>query len=87
MITMHVLHMKSTTNPDILIPVIEPNEMINERTERNEVMGVVLFESTSVDRLAVKQAFATWTILVSWFGAKSMLKAGVNGLVFPATVG
>jgi len=32
--------------------------MINERTERNEVMGVVLFESTSVDRLAVKQAFA-----------------------------
>jgi hypothetical protein len=55
---MHVLHMVSSTDHDILVPVIVPNEAIDERTERNEVMGLVLFDSTEVDRLATLQAYA-----------------------------
>ena len=65
MVTMHVLHKKvrvgqAPHNGGVkLVPFLGcPNEEINNRTGRQEVLGVVLLESSHEDRRLVCQAIA-----------------------------
>lgn len=65
MVTMHVLHKKVRVGKAPhdggvkLVPFLGcPNEEINNRTDRQEVLGVVLLESTAEDRERVKTAIA-----------------------------
>lgn len=54
----HVLCIRSTTKPSEFVPMLEPNEMVTERTSRNYPFGFVLFDSTETDRLTAQIAIA-----------------------------
>ena len=65
MVTMHVLHKKVRVGKAPhdggvkLVPFLGcPNEEINHTTGRQEVLGVVLLESTAEDRERVKEGIA-----------------------------
>lgn len=56
--TMHVLYIRSRTNPEKFVPKLEPNDQVEWATSTNFPFGVVLHDSTEADRLKAQIAIA-----------------------------